>query len=53
MVNGFDKSRELFAELISPEHDVVLWRQIEVEPQVPEIGQHMRILPRQARDERT
>jgi len=46
VVDGFDKSRELLAELVGPERDVVLWRQIEVEPQVSEIGQHMGILPR-------
>ena len=51
VVDGFDESRELLAELIGPECDVVLWRQIEVEPQAPKISQHIRVLPRQARDE--
>lgn len=49
---GFDKSQELSAKLLGPECDIVRWWQVEIQSQVPEIGQHMRILPRQARDER-
>lgn len=37
LVNGFSEARELFAEPLGPHGQVVLWRQVEIEPEMSEI----------------